>query len=271
MHKKSFAAPYLVWMVIFIIVPLLFIAYYAFTGEETGTFTFENIAAIARPEHLKALWLSLLLSAISTIICLVLSYPLAMILDKIKMNKTSFMVFIFILPMWMNSLLRLLAWQALLENNGVINTLLVTLGLPRLQLINTPIAIVFGMVYNYLPFMILPIYNSFARIDKDIVNAASDLGANGRKTFFKIIFPLTFPGVISGIIMVFIPALTTFAISDLLGGGKILLIGNVIEQEFKFADNWYLGSGLSLVLMFFILISMFLMNKYDKDGEGVMF
>ena len=178
--------------------------------------------------------------------------------------------------MWMNFLLRTLAWQTLLEKNGVINSILNFLHLPEQSIINTPSAIVLGMVYNFLPFMVLPIYNVLSKIDKDVIHAARDLGANTAQTFFKIIMPLSIPGIISGITMVFVPSLTTFVISDLLGGSKILLIGNVIEQEFKQGSNWNVGSGLSLVLMLFIiasmaLISMALIAKYDKNGEGNTF
>ncbi|HKM21709.1 MAG TPA: ABC transporter permease [Lachnospiraceae bacterium] len=263
--RRFLATPYLVWMIAFILIPLGMVFYYGLTSK-TGVFTLENIVAIATPENLKALMLSLLLSLISTIICLVLAYPLAMILHNLNVNQSSFIVLIFILPMWMNFLLRTLAWQTLLEKTGVINSILSFLHLPALNIINTPYAIILGMVYNFLPFMVLPIYNVLIKIDKDVVNAARDLGANGFQTFFKIIFPLSLPGVISGITMVFVPALTTFVISDLLGGSKILLIGNVIEQEFKQGSNWHAGSGLSLVLMIFIVISMIITTKYDKDG-----
>jgi spermidine/putrescine transport system permease protein len=223
------------------------------------------------PENIKALVYALILSVISTLICLVMAYPLAMILCNMKFNANGFIVMIFIIPMWMNFLLRTLAWQTLLEKNGVINMILSFLHLPTLNIINTPYAIVLGMVYNFLPFMLLPIYNSLIKIDRNVINAARDLGANSVETFCHIIFPLSLPGVISGITMVFVPSLTTFVISDLLGGAKILLIGNVIEQKFKQGSNWNVGSGLSLVLMVFILISMAIMHKYDKDGEGVAF
>jgi spermidine/putrescine transport system permease protein len=194
-----------------------------------------------------------------------------MILSSKNVNQSSFIVLIFILPMWMNFLLRTLAWQTLLEKNGVINSVLNFLHLPELNIINTPYAIVLGMVYNFLPFMVLPIYNVLIKIDKDVVNAARDLGANAVQVFTKIILPLSVPGIISGITMVFVPALTTFVISDILGGSKILLIGNVIEQEFTQSYNWNVGSGLSLVLMLFIVISMAIIAKYDKDGEGTTF
>lgn len=268
--KKLLAGPYLFWAASFIIIPLLMVVYYGLTSKN-GKFTLDNLAKITTPENLKALGLALLLAFISTAICLILAYPLAVILSEMNVNQTSFIVLIFILPMWMNFLLRTMAWQTLLEKTGVINSILTFLHLPTQSIINTPYAIVLGMVYNFLPFMVLPIYNVLAKIDKDVISAARDLGANNMQTFTKIILPLSVPGIISGITMVFVPALTTFVISDLLGGSKILLIGNVIEQEFKQGSNWNVGSGLSLVLMVFIILSMALIAKYDKDGEGTAF
>ena len=267
--NKILAAPFSVWSIGFIVIPLCMVFYYGFT-DKSGAFTLEYITAISTPERLKALWLSLLLSFIATIICLLLGYPLASILSKMSGNQHSMIVMIFILPMWMNFLLRTLAWQTLLEKTGVINNVLTFLGLPTLNIINTPYAIVLGMVYNFLPFMVLPLYNSLTKIDPNVINAARDLGANGYQTFIKITLPLTVPGIISGITMVFVPALTTFVISSLLGGSKILLIGNVIEQQFTQASNWHLGSGLSIVLMIFIIINMVLTSIFDKDGEGAV-
>jgi spermidine/putrescine transport system permease protein len=270
MNKKLLSGPYLMWMIGFIIIPLALIVLYGVT-DRSGSFTLANIISITTEEHAKALWLSLLLSFVSTALCLILAYPLAMILRSRGIGQGSFVVFIFILPMWMNFLLRTLAWQTLLERNGVINGVLSTLRLPSLNLINTPGAIILGMVYNFLPFMVLPIYNVLMKIDDNVVNAARDLGANSFQVLIRILLPLSIPGVVSGITMVFVPALTTFVISNLLGGSKILLIGNVIEQEFTKGSNWNLGSGLSLVLMIFILISMALIAKYDKNGEGTAF
>ena len=270
MNKKWLAGPYLVWMVGFIVIPLLLIVYYGLT-DKSGAFTLANVLSISTPEHVKALWLSLGLSLVSTVICLLLAYPLAMILRNRGIGQGSFIVFIFILPMWMNFLLRTLAWQTLLEKSGVINGILTALHLPNQSLINTPGAIILGMVYNFLPFMVLPIYNVLCKIDDNTINAAQDLGANFFQTLFYIWLPLSVPGIISGVTMVFVPALTTFVISNLLGGSKFLLIGNVIEQEFTKGSNWHLGSGLSLVLMVFILLSMALIAKYDKNGEGTAF
>ena len=265
-NTKWLSFPYILWMTGFIIIPLIVILYYGLTTNE-NRITSENIRAILNPINLKALRLALELSLISTIICLLLAYPLAIILNKSKMKSNSFIVMIIILPMWMNFLLRTIAWQNILERTGIINTVLKFFNLPMLNIINKPGAIILGMVYNFLPFMVLPIYNVLIKIDKDIINAARDLGANSRQTFMKIILPLSLPGVISGITMVFVPSLTTFVISNILGGSKIVLIGNVIEQQFRIG-NWHTGSGLSLVLMIFILISMAILSKYDKESEG---
>ncbi|MFI3176984.1 MAG: ABC transporter permease [Eubacteriales bacterium] len=267
MNKKWLVTPYFIWSTLFVLIPLGMVFYYGFT-DKSGAFTLENILAITSPEHIKSLWLAMLLSFISTIICILLAYPLAMILSFSNRKHGSFLVLICILPMWMNFLLRTLAWQTLLEKTGVINAILAFLNLPTLDIINTPYAIILGMVYNFLPFMILPIYNNLSKIDVNVINAAYDLGANFFQILLKIIIPLSIPGVISGITMVFVPALTTFVISNLLGGSKILLIGNVIEQEFTQASNWNLGSGLSIVLMVFILISIVVSTICDKDGEG---
>ena len=257
-NKKTsalMASPYLAWALIFILVPLGMILFYGLT-DDTGAFTFANVAAIMQAEHFKALILALELSVISTVVCFFLAYPLGMILAKNKMSSQGIITTLFILPMWMNFLLRTFAWMTLLENKGVINGILGALHLPPINIINTPSAIVLGMVYNFLPFMILPIYNSLAKIDENVINAARDLGANKFQTFMRVTLPLTVPGIISGVTMVFIPALTTFAISTMLGGSKILLIGNIIEQEFTLTYDWHLGSGLSIVLMIFIVINM---------------
>ena len=241
------------------------IAYYGFTNRE-GSFTFANITAMFQHDHMQALWLSLLLALISTVICLVLAFPMAMILRESKYGKQGFLIFVIILPMWMNFLLRTMAWQVLLERQGVINGILAALGLPRQEMMNTPGAIVLGMVYDFLPFMILPIYNTVSKIDRHLIEAAYDLGASKFRTYTSVIIPLTVPGIVSGVTMVFIPALTTFVISNMLGGGKINLIGNIIEQEFTVNSNWYLGSGLSLVMMVFIILSMLFLRKFDKTG-----
>ncbi len=262
------SSPYLAWALIFILVPLAMVIYYGVT-DASGSFTMSNIAMIAEPGYLKALWRSIGLAFISTFVCFILAYPLGMILSSMKLEKDTYLVTLFILPMWMNFLLRTLTWMTLLEGKGVINTVLEFMHLPPIHIINTSGAIVLGMVYNFLPFMILPIYNSLSRIDDNIINAARDLGADSLQTFLRITLPLSVPGIISGITMVFIPALTTFAISTMLGGSKILLIGNIIEQQFTQVYDWHLGSGLSIVLMIFILINMIIERLADTEG-GVL-
>ena len=270
MNKRSLlATPYIVWIIGFTVLPILMIVFYAL-GDGNGGFTLSNILAIFQAVHLKSLLLALWLALLCTVVCLLLAYPLAVILRKLNIGKKGLMAIIVILPMWVNFVLRIMAWQLLLSRNGIINAILGVLGLPGQDLANSNVAIVIGMVYDYLPFMILPIYNAMCKIDKDLIHAAADLGAGNRLIFRKIILPLSMPGVISGIIMVFVPSISEFAIADILGGSKILLIGNVIEQEFSLTNNWNLGSGLSIVLMVFIFISMAVMNKNDARGEGQM-
>ncbi len=269
MTKRFFSAPFMAFMLCGTLIPACVIAYYGMT-DRSGAFTLANLVAIASGEHAKALGLSLLLAFASTVICLLLAFPLGLALKDSKLGKKGFMVFVFILPMWMNFLLRTMAWQVLLEKNGIINGMLASIGLPALNIINTPAAVILGMVYDYLPFMILPIYNALIKIDNNLIEAAYDLGASKSLVFRKVIVPLSVPGIVSGVTMVFVPSLTTFAISNMLGGGKVNLIGNIIEQEFTASSNWNLGSGLSLVMMIFIVISMAFIEKFDRNGEGNM-
>lgn len=267
--SRLLALPYIVWMCGFIVIPLVLVLYYGLT-DRNGAFTLGNLSQILVWENYRPLYLALGLSLLSTALCFLLAFPLALILRSRKVGRGSFVAFLFILPMWMNSLLRILAWQTLLERRGVINEILSFLHLPEQHLINTPGAIVFGMVYDFLPFMILPLYNTLSKIEDDTINAAYDLGASPWQTVWKVLLPLSVPGIVSGVTMVFVPALTTFAISNMLGGGKIFLIGNVIEQEFTINANWHLGSGLSLILMVFIVLSMAVLSRYD-GGEGTIF
>ena len=269
MTKRFFSAPFMAFMLCGTLIPACVIAYYGMT-DRSGEFTLANLVAIANGEHAKALGLSLLLAFASTVICLLLAFPLGLALKDSKLGKKGFMVFVFILPMWMNFLLRTMAWQVLLEKNGIINGMLASIGLPALNIINTPAAVILGMVYDYLPFMILPIYNALIKIDNNLIEAAYDLGASKSLVFRKVIVPLSVPGIVSGVTMVFVPSLTTFAISNMLGGGKVNLIGNIIEQEFTSSSNWNLGSGLSLVMMIFIVISMAFIEKFVRNGEGNM-
>ena len=265
MKSKGIAVPYVIWMAIFVVAPLLIIVFYAFTSQ-AGGFTLENFSTMA--QYTGVFGRSFLLAIIATFICLLIGYPLSYWLAQESPAVRRVAMMLIMLPMWMNFLLRTLAWQTLLEKTGVINSILSFFHLPSLNIINTPSAIVLGMVYNFLPFMVLPIYNVLVKIDPNVLNAARDLGASELQTFLRVTFPLSLPGVISGVTMVFVPALTTFVISNLLGGSKILLIGNVIEQEFTQAGNWHLGSGLSIVLMIFIIINMVATSIFDKEGEG---
>ena len=267
MTKKLFSAPFVAFILCGTLVPMGVIAWYGLT-DRSGAFTVENVAAMFGGDHAKALGLSLALSLISTAICLLLAFPLGLLLRDSGLGKKGFMVFLFILPMWMNFLLRTMAWQVLLEKGGILNTILGAFGLPALEMINTPTAVVLGMVYDYLPFMVLPIYNALSKIDSSLIEAAYDLGASKSVVLRRILIPLSVPGIVSGVTMVFVPSLTTFAISNMLGGGKVNLIGNIIEQEFTSSSNWNLGSGLSLVMMIFIVISMALIEKFDRNGEG---
>ena len=261
--KQQFlAGPYLIWIIGFILLPLIMILYYAFTNGD-GSFTLSYITAIADETNRKAMGLSLRLGIICTIVCLVLSYPLAMILNNRKIKNQGLVVFIFMLPMWMNFMLRILAWKLLLSKNGVINSILTGFGLSRINIINTPTAVVLGMVYDFLPFMLLPIYNSMTRIRKDWIEAARDLGAGNAAIFFKIILPLTSSGIFSGSIMVFIPCLGYFFVSDILGGGNTDMIGNLIERQFQSGNNWPLGAALSIIL---IVVTLLLVKLYQKLG-----
>ncbi|MES9636675.1 ABC transporter permease [Megasphaera elsdenii] len=264
--RNLFAAPFLIWAVLFIFCPVVAIAWYGLTDAQ-GAMTLANISLMTHWEYLKALELSIVLALISTVICLIVAYPLCLILTEKKRGKGSLLFLLFILPMWMNSLLTTMAWQTILEKNGILNQFLRLLSLPDVSLINTPAAIVIGMIYNFLPYMVLPLYVALSKINGNVIAAARDLGASSWQTFTKVILPLSLPGAISGITMVFIPSLTTFFISGLLGGNKILLIGNIVEQEFTMAYDWHLGSGLSLVLMVFIVVNMAVTAYFDRS-EG---
>lgn len=272
MNKRTsfIATPYLVWMAIFIIVPMLLIVWYGLFKVENGhiQFTLEYIYRFFEPVYIQVFVRSIVLAIVSTGICLVLGYPLAYILSGSTFKNKNILMFLVIVPMWMNFLLRTYAWLSILEKNGILNQILSFLHLPTQSILYTPYAVVLGMVYNYLPFMVLPIYSVLSKMDHSLVEAAQDLGANRMTVFKKVIFPLSLPGVISGITMTFMPAVTTFVISKLLGGGQSTLIGDLIENQFKVANDWHFGSALSLILMIIILISMGIMNKYEEDSIG---
>lgn len=265
--SRLLAGPYIIWMVLFTIIPLCLILYNAFTNTD-GNFTLDNITAITDYVNAKPLFLSLSMSLVVTLTCFLLSFPLALVLSKYSKNKNSIIVMVFILPMWMNFMLRTLAWRLILLNNGFLNKGLGILGFDPVYLMNTKAAVILGTAYDYFPFMLLPIYNALVKIDKDVINAAKDLGATSFVIIKRIMLPLSLPGIISGITMVFVPSMSEFVIADMLGGNKVYLIGNVIEQAFNsgYADV-HLGSGLSLSLMVLIIISMVIYKLFDK-GEG---
>ena len=272
MNKKSFAsrvvaAPYFVWSAIFIIVPLLMVAYYAFT-DSSGKFTFDNIMSLG--SYKETFLISILYALIATVISLLLSYPLAYFMSKMKAHTQRIFMLLIMLPMWMNFLIRTYSWITILSNKGLINSFITALGLEPLQLINTPGAVILGMVYNYIPYMVLPIYTIMIKIDNSLLEAASDLGCNALNKLKKVIMPLSLPGVISGITMVFVPSVSTFYISQKLGGGKSLLIGDVIEMQFQISYNYNLGAALSLILMVLILISISVMNRFADDDGGII-
>ena len=262
--------PFAVYALIFTIAPLILIIFYSFT-DQSGTLTLDNYRQFFNwddPEYLQVLWRSIKVAVISTLICLVLGYPMAYILSKMRPGLRDTMVFLFVLPMWMNFLLRTYAWMTLLERTGLINTLLGKIGIGPLDLMYTQGAVILGNVYNFLPFMILPIYNVLIKIDKSVIEAAQDLGGNKYVVFRKVIFPLSLSGVVSGISMTFMPAVSTFIISRLLGGGQQALIGDIIENQFKVVGNWGLGSAMSVVLMVLILAAMNVMRKYEDENAG---
>ena len=245
-----FAGPYIVWMLIFIFSPMLLIFYYAFTGD--GGFTLDNLIAAAELGNLRVLLDSIRLALYTTVLCLVIGYPVAYLLSRMKKATTTLLSVFFIVPMWMNFLLRTYAWKVLL---GAFTDILYT-----------EAAVLLGMVYNFLPFMILPIYTVLMKLDKSYIEAANDLGANGAKTFLRVVLPLSISGIVSGITMVFIPSTTTFAISQLLGGGKTMLYGDLIYMKFITEQAWSAGSALSIMLLLFVLLSMAIMRRAERAG-----
>ncbi|MBR4728169.1 MAG: ABC transporter permease [Clostridia bacterium] len=261
------ASPYAVWAALFIIAPLIFVVYYSFT-DAAGAFTTENVSALSKylPTFLRSIWFGI----VATLICLVIAYPTAYLISQKTENIQRTMVLLVMLPMWMSFLIRTYSWMAILEDeNGIINGFLANLGLPRVHMINTSFAVILGMVYNFLPYMIMPIYSVMAKLDRSMVEAAQDLGGSRLTVIRRCIIPMSMPGVVSGITMVFVPSVSTFYISQKLGGGAFDLIGDVIERQFQQSYNYNLGAALSLVLMVLILISMAVMNRFTGDEEGM--
>lgn len=263
------AAPYVVWSSLFIVVPLLIVVFFGFTikSGDSYHFSLENFQRLMDPKYLKVFGRSILLAVEATLGCLILGYPVAYLISKMREGKRNILIMLFIIPMWMNFLLRTYAWLPILGKNGLINSFLVTLGFGRVNLLYNDFAVLLGMIYNFLPFMILPIYTVLIKMDTDLINAASDLGASRKEIFTKIIFPLSMPGIISGITMVFMPAVSTFVISRILGGGQYMLLGNLIETQYTSMDDWNFGSAIAIFMMIIILISMTFMNKFEGTDD----
>lgn len=267
--NKWLSLPYVVWSIAFVVIPLALVVVLAFT-DKTGSFTLENIQKIT--DYSSIFVKSINLAVIATVICFLIGYPLAYIISRSKENVQRNMILLIMLPMWMNFLLRTYGWMTLLENEGIINKLLGMIGLGPFEMINTQGAVVLGMVYNYLPFMVLPLYSILVKIDGSIIEAAQDLGANWFKVLLRVLLPMSLPGIISGVTMVFVPSVSTFIISRMLGGGSNMLIGDLIEMQFLGGTyNPYLGSALSLVLMVVMLLIMAVMNSMEEDDmEGML-
>ena len=275
MKKKSLGsrlllAPHIVWSAIFIIVPLLITVYFALT-DANGTFTLENLAKIG--EYKKEFLISILYAVAATVVTLILAYPMAYFMTKLNISSQRMLLMIVMIPMWMNFLIRTYSWISILANKGIINTFLTNLGLEPMKLLYTPGAVILGMVYDFIPYMILPIYSVMSKLDKSLFNAADDLGCNSFQRFRRVILPLTRSGILSGITMVFVPSISTFYISQKLGGNKSMLIGDVIEHFYNTGPEYYnVASAISMVLMIMILLCMFVMNRLgaDDDDGGVL-
>ena len=267
--QKAVAAPHVMWAVLFIIAPLLFVVYYAFTDKD-GNFTFDNITELAQASYLEIFLRSLCFAFLATVICLIIAYPIAYFMTKASPKTQKILIMLVMLPQWLNFLIRTYSWMALLEDTGIINSLLTSIGLEPVHMINTSGAVILGMVYNYLPYMIIPLHSVMSKIDTRLLEAASDLGCSHFKVITRVVFPLSMAGVISGVTMVFVPSISTFYISQKLGGGNFDLIGDTIERQFQTAYNYNLGAAMSFVLMIIIMISMAVMSKYSEDDGGVI-
>ncbi len=259
------STPYLLWMVAFTLIPLGVVAYYALTDPATGAFSFRNVKELGM--YLPVLWQSILYSLASAVICLILGYPVAYCIAQCRPATQKFLYMLVMLPMCMSFLLRTLAWVGLLQDTGIINSLLSRIGIGPLKMIRTPGAVILGMVYNYLPYMILPLYATIVKIDHRLIEAAEDLGCNGVQVFGRVVLPLSVPGILSGMTMVFVPSVSTFYISQKLGGTDTVLIGDVIERQFKQGNNPNLGAALSLVLMLLVFVCTGIMNRFGGDSE----
>lgn len=263
--KKNSKIPFILWSAFFVILPILIIFYYSVTLSD-GSFSLNNFKFLFEKGILKVILNSFEIALISTIICLLLGYPLAFFMNRVSKNMEKFLMVLLVLPMWMNFLLRTYAWQSILGKNGLINSILGFIGIAPINMLFTKYAVILVMGYNFLPFMVLPIYTVIKKIDLNIIEAAEDLGANQITVFKKVIFPLSLSGVISGITMTFLPAVSSFVIPELIGGGMVNTIGNLIEKQFLLLSNWHLGSAFSMVLILMIIISIPLTKEDSGDG-----
>ncbi|MET3617440.1 spermidine/putrescine transport system permease protein [Peptoniphilus olsenii] len=267
---KKFSYVYLLWAITFIVFPLILILIYSLnSGSDLSSFSFtmDNFTRFFEPLYVKILWTSIVVAGVSTLACLIIGYPVSYIISKMPERKRNNAILIFIIPMWMNFLLRTYAWLTLLGNNGLINKFIGLFGLGPWDLMYNSKAIMIGMVYNFLPFMVLPIYTILLKIDNKLIEAAKDLGATDFQVFTKVIFPLSLPGIYTGITMVFIPAISTFVVPNLLGGNNFYLIGNLIEKQFTFTGDWGFGSAVSIVLIIIMLLILIIPKIFKKDVE----
>ena len=265
--ERIAGAPYALWSAMFIIAPLIFVIYFAFT-DRNGSFTFENITSLS--SYSNTFIMSIGFSLIATTVCLLIGYPLAYCMSKAPEKSRGILMMLLMLPMWISLLIRTYSLMALLDNGGLISTFLVSLGFEKLTFIGTDGAVILGMIYDFLPYMVLPIYTSLTKLDKRYLEASADLGCNPSRTLFHVILPLSRSGIISGITMVFVPSISTFYISQKLGGGKFDLIGDTIERQFQTAYNYNLGSAISFVLMILIILSMTVMNRFGEEEGGMV-
>ena len=264
MKSTKLAIPYLIWMLIFTVVPLLLLVHYSFTDSDYN-FTLDNFVRFFNPLYLGILRQSFVMALQATAICFIIAYPVAYILSTKEFKDRNILVFLFIVPMWMNFLVRTYAWFFILGNNGFLNNVLRALGLPTLHILFTDAAVLLGLVYTFLPFMIFPIYTSLQKIDPKVIEAARDLGANNLEVMRRVIFPLSLAGIASGLTMVFMPAVATFLISNILGGGQYMLIGNLIEQQFLVVGNRHFGSVVSLILLAMVLVCNIILSSPNKE------
>ena len=263
--RKLLDRPYALWAVLFVLAPLCMVVYYAFT-DTSGAFSLHSVSQI--PSYLSTILLSVLYGLAATVICLLLGYPFAYLISKHAARRQRTVVLLVMLPMWMNFLIRTYSWMTILGDSGVINSVLAAVGLEPAKLINTGGAVILGMVYNFLPYMILPIYSVLSKLDGSLIEAAEDLGSSRHQVFRRVVLPMSLPGVLSGITMVFVPCVSTFYITQKLGGGQVVLVGDVIETQFQSANNYNLGAALSLVLMVLILICLGVMNRFGADDSS---